>query len=76
MVHAGDINLLDDSIYTIKENTETFLTAGRDAGLEINAEKTKYIITSCHQNSGQNQNIKIANELSENVVKFKYFGRH
>jgi hypothetical protein len=29
---------------------------------------------SCHLNSGQNQNIGIANELFENVAKFKYLG--
>jgi hypothetical protein len=29
---------------------------------------------SHHPNSGQNQNIKIANELFENVAKFKYLG--
>jgi hypothetical protein len=27
---------------------------------------------SCHPNSGQNQNIRIANESSENVENFKY----
>jgi hypothetical protein len=57
-----------------KENTETLLEASRDIGLEINAEKTKYMIMSRHQNSGQNQNIRIANESFENVAKFKYIG--
>jgi hypothetical protein len=42
-----------------------------DTGLEVNAEKTKYMIMSCHPNSGQNQNIRIANESFENVAKFK-----
>jgi hypothetical protein len=62
LVYADD-NLLGDSINTIKENTESFLGVSRDVGLEINAEKTKFMITSHHQNSGQNQNIGVGNEI-------------
>jgi hypothetical protein len=71
LVYADDVNLLGDSVNTIKDNSETLLEACRDIGLEINAEKTKYMIMSRHLNSGQNQNIRIANELFENVAKFK-----
>jgi hypothetical protein len=59
---------------TIKENPKILLEARRDTGLEIKAKKTKYMIMSHHPNSGQNQNIRIANELFENVAKFKHLG--
>jgi hypothetical protein len=48
LVYADDVNLLDDRIDTINQNTETLLETSRDVGLEINAEKTEYMIMSRH----------------------------
>jgi hypothetical protein len=43
-------------------------------GLEINIEKTKYMLLSRHQNVGQSRDVKIANRSFENVAQFKYLG--
>ena len=43
------------------ENLEILIKASKDIGLEVNSEKTKYMITSHHQNVIQNQNIVIGN---------------
>jgi hypothetical protein len=53
LIYAVDVNLLGGSVNTIKENSKTLLEASRDIGLEINAEKTKYMIMSSYPNSGQ-----------------------
>jgi hypothetical protein len=72
LVYA-DINL-SDNMNTIKENTKTLIGTSRDIGLEINAEKTKYVIMSHHQNSGQNQNTRTANELFKMLENSNMWG--
>jgi hypothetical protein len=68
------VKLLGDNIDTIKKNTETLIDASKEVGLEINVEKTKYILVTRHQNAGQNRDIKIANMSFENVSQFKCLG--
>ncbi|KAJ4433756.1 hypothetical protein ANN_16068 [Periplaneta americana] len=59
---------------TIKENTGILLEASKEIGLEVNPEKTKYMIMSRDQNIVRNGNIKIGNLSFEEVEKFKYLG--
>jgi outer membrane cobalamin receptor len=42
-LYADDVNLLGDNIDTTKKNTETLIDATKVTGLEVNAEKTKYV---------------------------------
>jgi hypothetical protein len=72
--YADDLNLLGDNIDTINKNTETLIDASMEVGLEVNIEKTKYVLVSRDQNAGQNRDIKIGNRSFENVSQFKYLG--
>jgi hypothetical protein len=51
-IHKHAVSISDGklgySIDTIKKNTESLLEDNKDLGLEINAEKTMYMIISCH----------------------------
>jgi hypothetical protein len=74
LVYADDVNLLGDNIDTIKKNTQTLIYASKEVGLEVNSEKTKYMLLSRRQNAGQNHDIKIGNRCFENVAQFRYLG--
>jgi hypothetical protein len=56
MIHGDEIN-------QIKSN---------EGRLEVNAEKSKYMLLSRHQNAVQSLDIEIAHRSFENVVQFGY----
>jgi len=39
-------------IYTLKENAEALVATTKEIGLEISADKTKYMVMSRNQNAG------------------------
>jgi biotin operon repressor len=71
-VYADCVNLLGDNIDTTKKNTETVIDASKEAGLEVNTVKAKYILLSRHHSAGLNYDTKTANRSFENVGQFKY----
>ncbi|KAJ4442554.1 hypothetical protein ANN_04141 [Periplaneta americana] len=74
LVYADDVNMLGENPQTIRENTEILLEARKAIGLEVNPEKTKYMIMSRDQNIVRNGNIKIGDLSFEGVEQFKYLG--
>ncbi|KAJ4440337.1 hypothetical protein ANN_08476 [Periplaneta americana] len=66
--------MLGENTQTIRENTEILLEASKAIGLEVNPEKTKYMIMSRDQNIVRNGNIKIGDLSYEGVENFKYLG--
>ncbi|KAJ4430346.1 hypothetical protein ANN_22562 [Periplaneta americana] len=74
LVYADDVNMLGENPQTIRENAEILVEASRAIGLEVNPEKTKYMIMSRDQNIVRNGTIKIGDLSFEEVEKFKYLG--
>jgi len=56
------------------ENAEALIVANKEIGLEVNADKTKYMVMSQDQNAGQSHNMKSDNSSFERVEEFKYLG--
>jgi hypothetical protein len=52
LVYADYVNLLGYIINDITRNTESLSDASKEVGLQVNAEKTTYILLSRHQNAG------------------------
>jgi hypothetical protein len=72
--YADDVNLWGDNIDTIKKTTETLIDAIKEVGLEVNADKTKYMLLSRHQIQVINSVQKLLSSrlLSKNVKKRIY----
>ena len=46
LVYADDVNILGWYINTMRKNTKALVIANKEMGLELNAEKTMYVVTS------------------------------
>ena len=46
LAYADDVNILGGRVHTVKENAEALVVATKETGLEVNADKTKYMVMS------------------------------
>jgi len=72
----ADVYILGGSVHCIKENAEALVVASKEIGLEVNVDKTKYMVMSRDQNAGRSHNIMTENSTLERVEEFKYLGKH
>ena len=64
------------SVHTVKENAEALVVATKEIGLEVNADRTKYMVMSRDRNAGRGHSVKIDDNTSiERVEEFKYLGK-
>ena len=72
--YADDVNILGGSVHTVKENAEALVVAAKEIGLEVNVNKTKYMVMTRDRNAGRSHGAKIYNISFERVEEFKYLG--
>jgi len=63
--YADDVNIVGGSILNLKKNAEALVVTNKEIGLEVNAEKNKYMVVSQDQNARQNHSIKMDNKFFE-----------
>jgi hypothetical protein len=74
LVYADDLIIVGEEIDITNKNTEALIDASKEVGLEVNPEKTKYMLMSRSQKIGQRRSIKIVNRSFEYVATFRYLG--
>jgi hypothetical protein len=58
-----------------KNNREALADASKKIGLEVNVDKTKYMVMSRERNVERSHNIKIENGSIERAEQFRYLAK-
>jgi len=65
---------LGGSVHTVEKSAENVVVASKEIGIEVNADKSQYMVTSGDENAGRNHTVNIDNISFEKVEEFKYLG--
>jgi len=68
--------LIGDDIDALQSNTDALVEACDEICLQVNIDKTKYMITSRNTGNERHKNIRIRDEVVEKVNKFKSLGAY
>ena len=68
MVHADDVNVLGERVYTIQKHAYVLLVT------EVNTYNSNYMDISGDQDAGRSHIIKIDNSSFKGMEHFKYLG--
>ena len=74
LVDVDNVNIMGVSEHTTKKSTEALVVASKEIGLEVNADKSKYMYMSRNQNAGSSGNTKIVSSSFERMKEFMYWG--
>jgi hypothetical protein len=74
LVYTDDGNILEGNVHVVKEKAEALIVASKETGLEVNADKTNYVVKSRDQNAGQIRSVKIERSSLERVEVFRHLG--
>jgi hypothetical protein len=62
-------------VHSTQESTESLIIANKEIVLEVNADKTKYMVVLQDQNARRYHRIKTDNNAFEKLVVFKHLGK-
>jgi hypothetical protein len=65
LAYADDVNIFGGRVHTVKENAKVSVVATKDIGLEVNADKNKYMAMTRERNAGRDESVKLIFVLLE-----------
>jgi hypothetical protein len=75
LVYADDVNIMAVSVHTTNEKSEALIVSSKMTELELNADKTRYMVFSRNQNVVRSHIANTDNNSFESVEQYKYLGK-